>query len=140
VVSVANSVLAEGETGSATVTLDAQGTENALGFSLTFDPSLLTYLGTSPGADAAGATLLVNSSQAASGRLGYALALGTGSTFATGIRELIRASFKASASTTGTVSAAFADQPVPRAVSDASANVLPASYTNGTISVTPRPP
>jgi hypothetical protein len=139
VVSLGNTVLAQGETGSATVTLDAQGTENALGFSLTFDPSLLTYVGTSPGADATGATLLVNSGQAASGRLGYALALGTGNTFASGMRELIRATFKASTSTTGTVSAAFADQPVPRAVSDASANVLSATYANGTVGINPPP-
>jgi hypothetical protein len=134
-VSAGSLVLAEGQAGAVPVTLAAQGTENALGFSLTFDPTLLTYVGTSPGADATGATLLVNSSQAASGHVGYALALGTGNTFASGNRELIRASFRASSSGTGIVSAAFGDQPVPRSISDASANVVPGSYTNGTISV-----
>jgi hypothetical protein len=138
-VSLGSTVLAEGQAGTVPVTLSAQGTENALGFSLTFDPTLLTYVGTGPGADATNATLLVNASQAASGHVGYALALGTGSTFPSGMRELIRPTFKASGTATGSVAAAFADQPVPRAISDASANVLPGSYVNGTIAVD-RPP
>src|SRR5262249_18244111 len=110
IVTVGNTVLAEGQTGAVAVTLDAQGTENALGFSLTFNSALITYVGTSPGADASGAPLLVNSSQAALGHVGYALALGTGNTFPSGIKELIRATFRASSTATGTVAAAFGDQ------------------------------
>jgi hypothetical protein len=138
-VNVGSTTLAEGEAGSVPVTLTSLGTENALGFSLAFDPTLVTYVGTSAGTDAAGATLLVNSSQAASGHLGYALALGTGNTFLTGARELIRVTFKASSTASGTVATAFADQPVPRAISDALADVVPASYSSGTIAVDPPP-
>jgi hypothetical protein len=138
-VSVENAILANGQTASVAVDLRAQGRENALSFSLTFDPALLSYKGTSLGADASGATLLVNSSQAASGRLGYALALGAGKSFASGARELVRATFQASGSATGTVSTALSDQPVTRAISDATANFVAASYVDGTIGVNPAP-
>ena len=56
----------------------ANGNENALGFSVSFDPSKLTYVGASLGAGASGATLNVNSGHAGSGQLGFALALGSG--------------------------------------------------------------
>jgi hypothetical protein len=128
-------VFTQGQSVSLPLTLDAQGAENALSFSLSFDPSLVTYSGTVLGADAARATLLVNAGNASSGHVGYALALPTGNVFPIGTCELVQVFFHASSSATGTAATTFADQPVPRAISDSSAKVLSASYFGGTIGV-----
>src|SRR5256885_10625521 len=45
------------------VTLAAQGNENAVGFSLSFDPALASYNGASAGSAATEATLYVNTNQ-----------------------------------------------------------------------------
>src|SRR5207248_2931227 len=63
-VDVTNNVLAQNQSGTVSVNLEAQGNENALGFSVSFDPSKLTYVGASLGAGASGATLNVNSGHA----------------------------------------------------------------------------
>ena len=63
-----------GQEATVIVQLVAQGNENALGFSLSFDPALLSYRGETLGTAGLGAALLVNTSQAASGRVGFALA------------------------------------------------------------------
>ncbi len=138
-VTVGGTMLIQGRTGTVGVTLAAQGNENALGFSLAFDPTLVSFAGASLGSAASGATLYVNTNQAASGRLGFALALGTGSSFAPGTREVVEVSFLASLSGSGSFTPSFGDQPVPREVSDAAASALPASYVNSTITINPPP-
>jgi len=70
---VANAVVLPGQTGKVNVRLEAQGDENALGFSLSFDPAALSYTDASLGAGAGGATLYVNAAQVSQGRLGFVL-------------------------------------------------------------------
>ena len=53
---VADTVLVQGQTGAACVNLEAQGDENALGFSLAFDPAALSFTGATLGS----ATVLFN--------------------------------------------------------------------------------
>ena len=138
-VSVGGAVLVEGQTGIVGVNLAAQGNENALGLSLAFNPALVSFVGAGLGSGAAGASLYVNTNQVASGRLGLALALGAGSSFAAGTRELIKVTYRASASASGSFPASLTDQPVPREVSDAAANALPTSYVDGTVTISPPP-
>jgi hypothetical protein len=57
------------------VTLAANGNENAVGFSLNFDSTKLSYTGVTLGSGASTATLLVNTNQLGTGKLGIALAL-----------------------------------------------------------------
>src|SRR5262249_59940915 len=57
------------------IELVAQGDENALGFSLSFDPAVLGNPQAGLGGDASGATLNTNTSQVGGGRLGVALSL-----------------------------------------------------------------
>ncbi|MGZ5567929.1 MAG: LamG-like jellyroll fold domain-containing protein, partial [Limisphaerales bacterium] len=78
------------------VHVSAQGDENALGFSLNFDPAQLGYVSTSLGSGASGSVLNVNSSQAASGRVGVALSLSPGNSFGTGDTEVARVTFVSS--------------------------------------------
>ncbi len=66
------------------INLVAQGSENALGFSINFDPTLLIFTGVNLGGGASGATLFSNTNLAGSGQLGLALALPAGTTFGAG--------------------------------------------------------
>src|SRR5262249_55824660 len=75
---------APGGQASVPIELVAQGDESALGFSVNFDPAQLRFVSAVAGKDASGATLNVNSSQAANGRLGLALALPAGQTIQPG--------------------------------------------------------
>lgn len=130
-VSVGAATLVPNQPCTISVSLTGQGNENALGFSLSFDPQRVTFGSASLGSGAAGATLYANSTQAASGQLGLALILGTGGSFAAGSNELVRLNFLATSSGSGSFAPAFTDLPVPREISDPGANALPASYLSG---------
>ncbi|MGO8931518.1 MAG: immunoglobulin domain-containing protein, partial [Limisphaerales bacterium] len=136
---VANTMVIQGLTGTASVLLESMGDENALGFSLVFDPSALNYVSAGFGSASNGVTLFVNDSQAGAGRLGFVLGLGAGQTFVAGTRELARVSFRAAAAAQGNCPVSFADQPVVCEVSDTNAQRLAAGYVNGTITVNPLP-
>jgi hypothetical protein len=137
-VRVVNATFIRGQTNSLAVLLDSQGDENALGFSLNFDPGLMVFSDAMLGSDAAGASFNVNSSQAGIGRVGIAMALPAGSTFAAGSRFIVVLHFNVP-SGAGTVSTqvSLGDQPIAREVSDPSANVLSAAYVDGTVSIQP---
>ena len=126
-------------TGGATVVLTSQGNENALGFSVTFDPAVLRFDTTANGTDLGGATLNVNSSQATSGKVGIALALPSGSAYATGNRSLVTLNFTVIASASTSTSLGFGNTPVFQEISDAAANTLTATFTPVTITASPAP-
>jgi len=134
IVSATSLTLVPGQIGTISINLAAQGNENALGFTLSFDPTLVSVTGVKPGADASGATLIVNTNQASAGLLGCVLALATPNAFGAGNRELLQVNFQA-ALIGGSFSPTFTDALVPREISDAGANALPASYANGSVIV-----
>ncbi len=119
------------------VQLVASGTENAVGFTINFDPAKLAFVSAVVGAQAADASLNTNSTQLAAGKLGIALAKPTGTTWTAGTQEIVRLTFTVNASLAGGTVAAltFGDTPILREISDASANVLPGGYQGGTITV-----
>ncbi len=136
-ISVPGVTIPNGQEGSVSVVLDAQGDENAVAFSLHFDTTKLTYVSITKGADVpADGTLTVNDSQAAQGKLGLLLGLNTGSVFAAGQRELVQVTFSAVTTTTSTqTSITFANQPAAESISDANANDLTANYVDGTVTI-----
>jgi hypothetical protein len=136
---VANTMVIQGLTGTASVQLESLGDENAVGFSLSFDSSAMNYVSASLGSASNGVTLFVNDSQAGAGRLGFVLGLGTRRSFASGTRELVKVTFRAAAPARGNYTVSFADQPVPCEVSGTNALPLAAGYVNGTITVNPLP-
>jgi hypothetical protein len=138
-VQVLNTLLFGTQTSTVSVDLLAQGDENALGFSLSFDPSALVYTGAHLGGDATGSTLNVNAFQAAAGRLGFVLAEGFGSSFAAGTHEVVQVSFQAAGTNSGAYPVSLTDQPVRRQVSNPNASPLATTYVNGAITVNPRP-
>ncbi len=63
-------------TNSVAVNLVAQGNENALGFSVTFDPALVRFAKANLGISApSGTALVANTNQAASGTVGFLVGL-----------------------------------------------------------------
>src|ERR1019366_2480551 len=127
---VADTMVIQGLTGTASVQLESQGDENAVGFSLLFDPAAMNYVSASLGSAGNGVTLIVNDSQAGAGRLGFVLGLGTRRSFASGTRELVKVTFRAAAPAKGNCTVSFANQPVPCEVSGTNALPLAAGYVN----------
>ena len=116
-----------------TVTLTADGSENALGWSVAFDPARLTFQQALLGDDAAGAALQVNTTQAAAGRVGFAVALPPDTAFAPGGHALLHLRFTAHGS--GATPLTFSDSPVAREVVDVNGAGLAPSFVDGTVTI-----
>ncbi len=120
------------------IELNSLGNENAIGFSLIFDQTQLSFVRANLGSDATGAILNTNSTQAAQGRLGVGLALPSGQTFQAGARQVITVTFNVpQSSSLNSTTVSFGDLPIPREIVDAAANVLPTTYTAGVIMLNP---
>ncbi len=122
------------------VILEAQGNETAVGFTLTYDPAALTFENATLGSGAASGSLTLNTSQIGTGKLGVVLLLPTGSTFTSGSKELIQASFMPSSNVAGSFQLTLTDQPVIRCVSDTAANELAVNCINNFITISPPNP
>ena len=129
----------QGDTVVVPILLDAIGTESAVGFTLNFDASKLTFVSAANGADALSSSTsnLRNGSQSENGRVGILITKDTGLTFAAGTRELIRMTFTVnSAAALGTTPVTFTDVVTRREVANALANAVPAAFVNGTVTIT----
>lgn len=137
VVKVVNITGAPGATLVVAVQLLASGAENALGFSLGFDSTQLSYVSAVVGAQAADAALNPNTAQAASGQIGFAISKPSNVVWSAGTQEIIKITFTVNAAlANGTVVAlSFADTPILREISDAFAEALPSGYQNGAVTV-----
>lgn len=117
------------ESGTITIELNALGDENAIGWSLHFDSSRWRFVAAITGNDARLATLHINARQAASGRIGLAMALPTGQMLPADAKQVVVVSFAPiGARHANGVMVEFADYPVAREVVDVEANVLPTSF------------
>lgn len=124
-----------GQAANLSVELVAVVNENAVGFSLNFDPAIFTDATASLGGGATGAAFNFNYDQA-NGRLGITLALPSGQTFAAGTRQIVNVILIVAANALpGTYPITFGDVPVTREVSDASAGTLPATFTDGAVTI-----
>jgi hypothetical protein len=122
-------------TNSVLVQINAQGDENAFGGSVTFEPTVLQFLHATNGSGASGALLEVNSNQAASGNLGFALALSPGATLSPGLDSLVRLDFAAIAYGSNNTLIAFGDLPVVRSLANTNADALGPAFENMTLAV-----
>jgi hypothetical protein len=121
-------------TNSVMVQLQAQGGENTVVFSLAFDPTALSFVSATPAAGPAWGMYLPNTNGVATGKLGIALALQPGQSFAAGAQQIVKLNFS-SVCYSNTASLAFSDMPAPRSVADVSTALVSASYLNGTLQV-----
>lgn len=116
--------------------LSALGNENALGLSLCFDTNLLGFVSARRGTNGTSATLAVNASQATRGRIGIALALPAGESFASGDHEILQVCFRvAPGGGVETTPLSLCDTPIGRDVVNVEANTVTARYTNGLLTL-----
>lgn len=116
------------------VSLEAAGDENALGFSLRFDPTKWRLFNVTRGTDSANALLQSVQTELDSGRLGITAILPPNQTWKAGERQLAVIHFAAvdansSADSVGVMNISFADQPIAREIVSADADALEAAYT-----------
>ena len=117
------------------VSLFAAGDESALSFSVNFDPMAVGFVAASaPG----GLSIVANSAQAASGRVGLLVGRAAGGNFNSGSNLLVTLSFLVAPLTAaGNTPLTLGDAPVPREVSDPTGHPLPyIRYSAGLIAVT----
>jgi hypothetical protein len=131
--------LVQGQTATVAVELEAVGNENALSFSLGFEPTKLTFVSATAADSTIGATLNVNARSATQGHVGFVLALKANQSFGIGSKQLVQVSFRASPAGGGTAQIAFTDQPVPRGLSDVKAALLATDYLDATLVINPAP-
>ncbi|MGH9935351.1 MAG: hypothetical protein ACREAM_03840, partial [Blastocatellia bacterium] len=117
-----------GKTGavfSMVIELDALGEENAVSFSLNFDPMRRRLLSATLAPDVESATLLINRTEIKDGRLGVALALASGQRLHAGRHQLVTLNFSSLDGDADFAAFAFGDSPVSRELIDVTADSLP---------------
>lgn len=117
----------------------AEGNERSMSFSISYDPALLTNPVATPGSGAAGATIALNTTQAAQGKLGLVVTLPGNRTLAEGPQQVARLSFGVLRLTLApTTRIEFSDTPTPRRIVDANGNVLQTQYENTPVVLAPK--
>lgn len=119
--------------------VDSSGNENGVTMSIQFDPSVLTYVNSTLGADASsqsGTTFDRNLTQIGSGRLGLAMTLDIGVTYNPGPREVYLVTFQVNANAdSGVTPITFVTQPLFTEINDTVGNTLPMNLINGTVNI-----
>jgi hypothetical protein len=104
------------------IELESQGNENALGFSVSFDPRRIRFTGAALADGMSGAAFNINSNQEPSGRVGVSLALPSGMSLAKGKQEIVILTFIAfSVDAASSDQIGFGDLPVFREIVDVNA-------------------
>jgi hypothetical protein len=113
--------------------LEARGGENAISFSLSFDPRQWRFVSAAAGADAGEASIIINDDGAAAGRLGVVIALPAGQALMAGARRIAIINFDLLSDDRDNHhlragSIGFSDYPASREVADVEANPLPTIF------------
>jgi hypothetical protein len=115
------------------IVLELGGNENALGFSLSYDASKLTFISAKLGSRLTQASLNVNTNLATMGKLGFAMAMPVGMTLPNDVGEILQVTFTSRSDASGIVPLIMVDSPVYREVVNADAASLPCTYAPGSI-------
>lgn len=131
---VQQTVAARGQNKTLIIEIEAMGNENAVGFSLNFDPKQLRFVSAVTINGAASAALNINDVAAANGRVGMAFALPGGQKLGAGKQSILLVTFAVLAGdNVSNTTISFGDQPIPREVVDFAANALPANFSGATL-------
>ena len=136
VVSFGSAALVAGLLQEIPITITASGDENAVAFSVSYDPAVLKFVGAVKGSGSKNAVLNVNTRHTGSGEVGVAMALTTGAKFPAGTLEIARLQFTAITGGTASTNLAFTDAPVVREVASPLAETLSAAWQGSSFSVT----
>lgn len=121
--------LVRGQETPLTLELVSQGEENAVSFTLEFDPDALEYRDFAPAGEPDRCILVLNTSQLADGRVGVVFSLSPGDVFPTGTNALLHLDFAVRPETVITSTEIdFGDEPVYRDVATVRADALPFEY------------
>ena len=116
------------QNGTITVELTTTGNENAISFTLTFDPAQLTYIPPASGNNAlligpgmpSNSAIVVNDTQLNLGRLGFLLSAPFGQVIPAGARQILTLTFMAPTSGSGnSTSVGFGTTPMAQELTDA---------------------
>ena len=119
------------------VELLAAGDENAVGFSLDFDPAQMTAAGVAPGGALHGAALNFNTNQP--GHVGVVVAQPNNAVFGFGTQEVARIQFLLGPQP-GTNTPVWSDVPITRELVDTNANSLTVQFLPGAVGIQLVPP
>ena len=121
------------------VLMNALGVENTFLGSVGYNPAALVLQSVQLGGAAAGASLLEVDTKTNSGLVGFAIQLNSGSTMPVGTNEQVALlTFQAQPVTSNTtVSVFFTNNPTLQQVLDNNFDLLPAAYSNGTVTLLP---
>jgi hypothetical protein len=125
------------QVGSIAIEMDSQGDENALGFSVTFDPAKLSYVSAVAGSGAAGTSMNVNATQAAAGRVGVAMSHPAGASFTAGTKQLVVVTFNVASGASGSTVINFGNTPIFREIVSVAATELDGTYVPTTLNIVP---
>ncbi len=129
-----------GQVNALQVEMEAQGNENAVSFTLNYDPSLLSFVEAAPGQELSEAQLLVNQSRAANGQVGVLFILPAGKTMRAGTVQALTLRFVTQGGANNVITKiGFGDQVVRHEVVDAMANALTGTaFSDGAALITGR--
>lgn len=123
--------LVPGQRNDLTVELVSDGGENGLGFTLAFDPAVMTFENVRLGDDIPGLSLLANPTQASTGRVGVLLTMPLGQGLPAGTKKLVKLRVSLAAGVpAGQTTVQIVDGPTKREVADINATVLPTTFQN----------
>lgn len=123
----------KGRTNEVAIRFTALGDENALAFSVAFDPAAIEFVDSRLGTSAGPATWNLNTRQLANGRIGVAMALNVGSRFAAAEGPVLHLRFRAKGTAGSPIQ--FADGPVIREVASPAALPLDTAWVGASIAV-----
>lgn len=128
-----------GATATIPITLTASGDENAMSFSLFFDPNQASFGSIALGNGVSGASLVVNDNQAASGQIGVVISLPTNQKISQGSQQVATLMLKLAAGlASGTVvPVKFVSNPAPKSFSDVLGGDLQVNYLDGSVTAAP---
>jgi len=115
------------------IQLSAQGDETATGFSLNFDPTVLSNPVVTAGDDATGGVITTNDTAAAAGKIGIILDKAPTDVFAAGYRFLVLVEFDVIGTPPATTVMSFGNDPVKTEVVDGLAASLTGAFPSATI-------
>jgi len=128
--------LRQGHTGTVPMTLTAQGDENSLGCTITFDPKRVKFAGAKLAGAPANAQLLINTNNAATGNVALMVLAPQAKAFAAGKRAVIQLTFTALANAAvGPAPITFSNTVTGTMVVSATATQLPVTLANGSIMI-----
>jgi hypothetical protein len=118
------------------VALGGADPENAVSFSLHFEPTQLAYVSAVAGTGAPGASVIINTSQVASGNVGFAVAKSSGVAFAVGTNQVLAVTFTALGSAAlASTPITLVDTPISRELASVTAHEIPFDPADGMMTV-----